>query len=72
MTIYDKIRDEQLLYYINIKGAKTSVLSSDKIDKYEAFTGQEILRSNQGQMIEHAKFTSSFSRKALGNKKQTG
>ena len=32
MTIYDKIRDEQLLYYINIKGAKTSVLSSDKID----------------------------------------
>ena len=72
MIIDDKIRDEQLLYYINIEGAKISVLSSDKIDKYKGFTGEEILPSNQGQMIEHTKFTSSPSRKALGNKKETG
>ena len=29
-----------------------SALSSSKIDKYEYFTGEEILPSNRSQMIE--------------------
>ena len=35
MTIDDKIGDEKLQYDINWKAAKTSALSSGKIDKYE-------------------------------------
>ena len=34
-----------------------STLSSGKIDKYEYLTGEEILTSNQKQIIEQAKFT---------------
>ena len=41
----------------NGKGAKISALSSGKIDKYEYLTGEEILPSNQQQIIEQAKFT---------------
>ena len=44
-------------YNINKEAANISTLSSDKIDKYEYFTGKEILPSNQNQMIEKAKFT---------------
>ena len=43
MTIDDKIRDEKLQYNINREAAKTSDLSSGKIDKYEFLTGEEIL-----------------------------
>ena len=32
---------------INCEAAKTSALSSGKIDKYEYLTGEEILPSNQ-------------------------
>ena len=32
-------------------------MSSNKLIKYEYFTGEEILPSNQKQMIEQAKFT---------------
>ena len=32
-------------------------LSSDKTDKYESLTAEEILSFNQVQMIEQAKFT---------------
>ena len=39
------------------EAAKISVLSSGKIDKYEYLTGEEILPSNQKQIIEQAKFT---------------
>ena len=35
LTIYDKIRDENLQYDINREVAKISALSSVKIDKYE-------------------------------------
>ena len=35
MTIEDQIRDEKLQYDINREGAKISLLSSSKIDKYE-------------------------------------
>ena len=69
MTIDDKIRDEKLQYDINREAAKISALSSGKIDKYEYLTGEEILPSNQRQIIEQAKFTSSPLRKTL--KKET-
>ena len=57
MTIDDQIRDEKLQYDINREAAKISALSSGKIDKYEYLTGEEILPSNQQQIIEQAKFT---------------
>ena len=43
MTINDKIEDEKLQYDINREAAKTSALSSGKIDKYEYLTVEEIL-----------------------------
>ena len=39
MPIDDKIRDEKLQYDVNREVAKTSPLSSGKIDKYEYLTG---------------------------------
>ena len=69
MTIDHKIRDEKLQYDINREAAKLSVLSSVEIDKYEYLTGEEILPSNQRQIIEHAKFAYSPLDKAL--EKQT-
>ena len=56
MTIDDKTRDEKLQYDINREAAKISALSSGKIDKYEYLTGEEILPSNQRQILEQAKF----------------
>ena len=56
MTIEDQIRDEKLQYDINREAAKISALSSGKIDKYEYFTGEEILPSNKQHIIEQAKF----------------
>ena len=52
MTIDDKISDEKLQCDINREEAKISALSSGKINKYEYLTGEEILPSNQGQIIE--------------------
>ena len=69
MAIDDKITDKKLQYGINIKAAKVSVLSSIKVDKYEYLTVEEILRSNQRQTIEQAKFTYSALGKAF--EKQT-
>ena len=46
MTIEDQIKDKKLQYDINREAAKISALSSDKIDKYEYLTGEEILPSN--------------------------
>ena len=57
MTIDDQIRDEKLQYDINREAAKISALSSNKFNKYEYLTGEEILPSNQKQMIQQAKFT---------------
>ena len=56
MTINDQIRDEKLQYDINREAAKISALSSGKIHKYEYLTGDDILLSNQQQIIEQAKF----------------
>ena len=57
MTINDQVRDEKLQYDINREAAKISVLSSRKIHKYEYLTGEDILPSNQQQIIEQARFT---------------
>ena len=54
MAIGDQIRDEKLQYDINREAAKISVLSSGKIDKYGYLTGEEILPSNQRQILEQA------------------
>ena len=54
---------------ISRKAAKISALSSGKIDKYEYLTGEEILLSNEMQIIEQAKFAYSCSGKAF--EKQT-
>ena len=70
MTIDDQVRDEILQYDINRKAAIISVLSSDKINKYEYRTGEEILLSNRQQIIEQARFTYSPLGKVLKNKQK--
>ena len=57
MTINDQIRDEKLQYDINREAVKISALSSGKIHKYDYLTGEDILPSNQQQIIEQVKFT---------------
>ena len=69
MTLEDQIRDEKLQYDINREAAKISALSSGKIDTYEYLTGEDILTSNQQQIIEQAKFT--YSRLGKAFEKQT-
>ena len=53
MATDDKIRTEKLQYNINREATKIS----GKIEKYEYLTDKEIFLSNQGQIIEQAKFT---------------
>ena len=65
MTIEDQIKDEKLQYDINREAAKISALSSGKIGKYEYLTGEEMLPSNQQQIIQQAKFNYSPLGKAL-------
>ena len=55
MVIDNKIKDGKLQYNISREAAKIPALSLSKIDKY--FTKEEILRSDQSQMIERSKFT---------------
>ena len=57
MTINDQIRGQKLRYDINREAAKISALLSGKIHKYEYLTGEDILPSNQQQIIEQARFT---------------
>ena len=68
MIIDDQIKDEKLQYDINREAVKISALSSAKIDKYEYLTGEEILPSNQQQILEQAKFIYSPLGKLLKNK----
>ena len=65
MTVDDKIRDEKLQDDINRKAAKILALSSNRIGKYGYLTREEILPSNQKQIIEQAKFTYSHLGKAF-------
>ena len=71
MTIEDQIKDEKLQYDINIEAAKISALSSGKLDKYEYLTGEEILPSNQQQIIQQDKFNYSPLGKALEKQVRT-
>ena len=71
MTIEDQIKDEKLQYDINREAAKISAISSGEIDKYEYLTGEEILPSNQQQIIEQAKFTYSPIGKAFEKQTKT-
>ena len=49
--------DEKLQYDINREAAKISALSSGEIRKYEYLPAEDILPSNQQQIIGQAKFT---------------
>ena len=60
-----QIRNEKLRYDIDREVAKVTALSSGKINKYEYLTAEEILPSNQEQLIEQAKFTYSSLGKAF-------
>ena len=71
MTIEDKTKDGKLQYDINRGAAQIPALSSGKIDKYEYLTGEEILPSNQQQIIEQAKFTYSPFGKAFEKQTKT-
>ena len=71
MTIEDQIKDEKLQYDFNRKAAKISALSLGKIDKYEHLPGEEMLPSNQQQIIEQAKFTYSPLEKAFEKQTKT-
>ena len=71
MTIEDQIKDEKLQYDINREAAKISALSSGKLDKYEYLTGEEIVPSNQEQIIQQAKFNYSPLGKAIEKQRKT-
>ena len=60
MEIVDKIRNEKLQYNINREAAKRSALPSGNTDKFEHFTGEEMLPSDQIRIIQQDKFTYSF------------
>ena len=71
MTINDQIKDEKLQYNINREAAKISALSSGKLHKDEFLTGEDILPSNQQQIIEQTKFTYSPLGKAFDKQIKT-
>ena len=56
---------------INRKAAKISTLSSEKIDKHEYFTGEEISPSNQREIIEQVKFAYSLLGKTFEKQTKT-
>ena len=50
----------KLQYDINREAAKISALSSGKSRKYEYLTSEDMLPSNQQQIIEKTRFTNRF------------
>ena len=71
MTINNEIKDEKLQHDINREAAKISALSSGKLHKYEYLTGEDILPSNQQQIIEQTKLTYSPLGKAFEKQTKT-
>ena len=69
ITINDQIKGEELQYNSNREAAKISALSSGKLYKYEYLTDEDILPSNQQQIIEQTKFTYCPLGKAFEKKK---
>ena len=67
----DQIKDEKLQYGINGEAAKISALSSGKLHKYDYLTGEDILPSNNQQIIEQARFTYSPLGKAFDKQIKT-
>ena len=65
-----RLEIKKLQYHIKWEAAKISALPSGRIDKYEYLIGEEILSSNQTQIIEQAKFTYSTLETAF--EKETG
>ena len=57
MIINDQIKDEKIQYDINREASKISALSSGNIHEYEYLTSEDILRSNQQQVIQQVRFT---------------
>ena len=60
-----RLEMKRIQYDIDRDAAKVSALSSGKIDKYQFITGEEILPSNQIQIMQQAKFAYSPLRKAF-------
>ena len=56
MTINNQIKDGKLQYYINRKAAEISAKLSGTLHKCEYLTGEDILPTNQQQIIEQTKF----------------
>ena len=71
MTIDDQIIDKKRQCDINREAAKISALLSGEIYEYEYLTGEDILPSNQQQIIEQAKFTYSPLGKAFEKQLKT-
>ena len=71
MIINGQIRDEKLQHDINREAAKISALWLGKIHKYEYLTGEDILPTNQKQIIPQAKFTYSPLGKAFKKQVRT-
>ena len=71
MTIDDQIKDEKPQNNIHREAAKISGLSSGKFNKYKYHKGEELLPSNQKQIIEQAKFTYSPLDKAFEKQTKT-
>ena len=65
------IRLQTKNYDINRESAKISALLSGEIYEYEYLTGEDILPSNQQQIIEQAKFTYSPLGKAFEKQLKT-
>ena len=70
MAIDDQIKDKKPQYDINREAANIPALSSGKINKYEYLAGEEILPSNEKQIIEQPKFTYSPLDKASEKKQK--
>ena len=71
MTTEDQITDEKLQCNINREAAKISALSSGQIDNYEYLIGEEILPSNEQQIVEQAKIIYSSLGKAFEKQTKT-
>ena len=71
MSIDDQIRNEKLQNGINRENTKISTLSWGKIEKYRYLTDEEILRSNQKQIIEQVKSLCSLLVKVLEKQTKT-
>ena len=69
MTI--RLRIKKLQYDINWEATEISALSSNKLNKNGYLPGEEVLHSNEKQIMEQAEFTYSPLRKAFEKQPKT-